>query len=166
MRGLLKLLLWLLAGIGTLVAVLLVLLFFVDVNLYRAQIERQVSNALGRELVLEGPLTLERSLMPRFVVKGLKIANPVWTSRPHLASVEEFAIRVSLLPLLSGELKIQLLEFRGVDLLLEVAADGQNNFTFGAANQPAEPTLLPAIEQLALHGRQRRTRRRRSPVRA
>lgn len=150
-RKFLKVLLWLVAGIGALLAVLVTLLLFVDVNLYRAQIERHVSNAFGREVVSEGPLTLERSLAPRFAVKGLKIANPAWASRPYLASVEKFDIRVGLLPLLNGELEILSLEFRGVDLLLEVTTGGQNNFTFGDTAEPAEPTLLPAIEQLSLH---------------
>ena len=61
-RASIKLLLWLFASISTLVAVLVALLFFVDVNLYRAQIERHISTAFARDVVLEGPLSLEPSL--------------------------------------------------------------------------------------------------------
>lgn len=53
-----NLLLWLLAGIGTLLAVLAALLYFVDVNLYRDRIAQQISTAFGREVVLEGYLSL------------------------------------------------------------------------------------------------------------
>ena len=127
MRKLVRILLWSASAVGVLLAVVLALLFTVDVNLFRAPLERQVSAALGRTVVFEGPLTLERSLMPRFSVDGLKIGNPDWASRPHLASVDEFGIRVSLLPLLDGELEIQSLEFNGVDLFVEVTEDGQNN---------------------------------------
>jgi uncharacterized protein involved in outer membrane biogenesis len=125
-RASIKLLLWLFASISALLAVLVALLFFVDVNLYRTQIEQHVSTAFGREVVLEGPLNLEPSLTPRFTVSDLKIANPDWASRPFLATVEKFDIRVSLLPLLRGDLKILSLEFHGVDLLLEEAPDGSN----------------------------------------
>ena len=76
-----KLLLWLLAGMGLPAALLLALPFLIDVNLYRSQIEQQVSSAFGREIRLEGPLKLEPSLTPRFQAKGLKIANPDWASR-------------------------------------------------------------------------------------
>jgi uncharacterized protein involved in outer membrane biogenesis len=144
----LKLLLWLFAGISTLLAVLVSLLFFVDVNLYRTRIEQHVSTAFGREVVLEGPLSLEPSLTPRFVINGLKIANPDWASRPFLAVVDKFDIRVSLLPLLRGDLEIVSLEFHGVDLLLEKAPGGANNFTFGESGEPA---ALPAIERMALY---------------
>jgi uncharacterized protein involved in outer membrane biogenesis len=131
-----------------LLAVLVALLFFVDVNLYRAQIEQRVSTAFAREVVFEGPLSLEPSLTPRFAVKGVKIANPKWASRPFLAAVDKFDIRVSLLPLLRGDLEIVSVEFHGVDLLLEEAASGANNFTFGNSDEPA---ALPAIERMSLY---------------
>jgi uncharacterized protein involved in outer membrane biogenesis len=141
-------LLWLFAGTSILLAVLTALLFFVDVNLYRAPIERHVSTAFGREVVFGGSLKLQPSLRPRFAVSGVKITNPAWASRPFLAVVDRFEVRVGLLPLLRGELEIDSLEFHGVDLLLERAADGSNNFTFA---QSGQPTALPAIEHMALY---------------
>ena len=66
-----KPLLWLSVGIGALLAVLMALLFLADINLYRNQIEQHVSTAFGREVILEGPLSLEPSLTPRFAVNGL-----------------------------------------------------------------------------------------------
>ena len=150
MHRFLRLLLGLLAGTGALLLVLVALLFFVDVNLYRAPIQQRLSDALGREVVLEGPLRLERSLTPRFSVAGLTIANPAWASRPQLARVEKFAIQVGLLALLEGQLQILALEFHGVDLLLEVNADGQNNFTFQPADPSTKPSALPAIEEMVL----------------
>ena len=148
MRKAINLLLWLFAGISSLLVTLVALLFLVDVNLYRTPIERHVSTAFGRDIVFEGPLSLEPSLLPRFAVKGLKIANPDWASRPFLAVVDKFDIRVSLLPLLRGELQIISLEFHGVDLLLENTAEGANNFTFGDAGKPA---VLPAIDHMSLN---------------
>jgi uncharacterized protein involved in outer membrane biogenesis len=147
-RASIKLLLWLTAGTGTLLAVLVALLYFVDVNLYRDRIEQQVSTAFGREVILEGTLSLEPSLSPRFTVNGLKISNPDWASRPFLAVVDKFDIRISLLPLLRGDLEIIRLEFHGVDLLLEEATDGDNNFTFGGTGEAA---ALPSIESMSLH---------------
>ena len=148
MRKFLKILLSLLSGVGVVLVALVALLFFVDVDYFRPHIERQISNALGREVILQGPLTLEPSLMPRLVVAGVKISNPAWASRPYLASVEKFDIRVSLLPLLNQELEILSLELHGVDLLLEVTQEGENNFTFP---EPAEPGPVPAIESVSLH---------------
>ena len=138
----------LIAGLAALFAVLVALLFLVDASLYHTQIEQRVSTAFGREIILEGPLSLEPSLTPRFTVNGLKIANPDWASRPFLAAVDKFDIRVSLLPLLRGDLQIVSLEFHGVDLLLEKAPDGANNFTF---SESSDPTGIPAIEHMSLY---------------
>jgi uncharacterized protein involved in outer membrane biogenesis len=145
---LVKLLLWLFAGTSILLAVLIALVFFVDVNLYRAPIERHVSTAFGREVVFGGELSLEPSLRPRFAINGVRITNPDWASRRFLAVVDRFEIRVALLPLLRGELEIDSLEFHGVDLMLEQAADGANNFTFATSGGPA---ALPAVEHIALY---------------
>jgi len=148
MCKLLKLLLWLLACISVLLLALVALLFFVDVNHFRPQIEQQISNAFGREVTLEGPLTLEPSLAPRFTLGGLKISNPAWASRPNLARVDTLDIRIALLPLLERKLEIVSLEFHGVDLQLELTEEGENNFTFP---EPATPGAAPVIEGMSLH---------------
>lgn len=148
MRKFLKLLLWLLAGVSSVLLTLVALLFFVDVDHFRPQVQKQVSNALGREVLLEGPLTLEPSLTPGFTASGLRISNPAWASRPHLASVDKFDIRVALLPLLDRKLEIVSLEFHGVDLQLEVTEEGENNFTFPTSDEPGP---APAVERMSLH---------------
>ena len=48
MRKLVRMLLWSASALGVLLAVLVALLFYIDVNLFRAPLERQVSAALGR----------------------------------------------------------------------------------------------------------------------
>ena len=91
-----------------------------------------------------GPQTLHR--LPAMLDSVRQTGQPaVDISFPE---VEKFDIRVALLPLLHGELRILSLEFHGVDLLLEENAEGEDNFTFGAAG---EPRALPAIEHMSLH---------------
>jgi uncharacterized protein involved in outer membrane biogenesis len=147
MRAAIRLLFWLAAGTGTVLALLVALLHLVDVDVFRDQIERQLSAAFGREVVLQGPLVLEPSLTPRIKVNGLKVANPDWASRPFLATVDRFDIQASLLPLLQRKLKIVFAQFHGVDLQLEKTPDGINNFTFP---EIAELILLPIIERMTL----------------
>jgi uncharacterized protein involved in outer membrane biogenesis len=148
MRITFRLLLWLVFVAFTLPLALLFTLLFVDLNAHRAHIERTLSAAFGREVVLEGPIVLEASLTPRLTVEGLKISNPAWASRPFLATIDKFKIQAGLLPLLDGELEIQALEFHGVNLQLEDGPDDSNNYTFGSSERPS---LLPAIEHLLLY---------------
>ena len=148
MRITFKLLLLLFSIAVTMLLAVPLALLFVDVDSHRVPIERLVSAAFGREVVFEGPITLEPSLTPRLTIEGLKISNPAWASRPFLATVERFKIQAELLPLLEGELEIRALEFHGVDLRLEDGPDGNNNYTFGSSERPG---LLPAIEHLLLY---------------
>jgi uncharacterized protein involved in outer membrane biogenesis len=143
-----KLLVWLFAVVSSLLTVLIALLLFIDAEAYRAHIERYASTAFGRNVVLQGPIKLQLSLMPRFVVNGLKIANPKWASRPFLATVDRFDIRVNLLSLLQDAPEIVAVEFHGVDLLLEKSEDGANNFTFEIFGKPE---VLPAIKHMGLY---------------
>lgn len=73
MRAFIK---FLIAGLAALSAVILALLLLVDASLYRDQIEQRVSTAFGRNVILDGPLSLVPSFTPRFTVNGLKITNP------------------------------------------------------------------------------------------
>jgi hypothetical protein len=132
----------------TLPLVLFGLLYFVDVDDFRAEISRNLSTALGRTVEFDGPISLEPSLTPRLVIDGLSIANPDWASRPALALVERFKVRASLLALLQGELEILALEFHGVDLQLEQGPGELNNFTFASSGHN---NVLPAIEQMSLY---------------
>jgi hypothetical protein len=52
--------------------------------------------------------------------------------------VDKFDIRVSLLLLLGGNLEIVALDFHGVDLLLEEAANGDINFTFDNSGEAGD----------------------------
>ena len=144
-----RILAWLLSAALSLPLVLYGVLFFTDVNTYRGQIQRSVSTALGRPVQFDGPITLAPSLTPRLVIDGLSIANPDRASRPSLARVERFKVKVGLLPLLRRELNILALEFHGVDLKLEEGPEGSNNYTF--VRSSGRNSLLPAIEYLYLH---------------
>jgi hypothetical protein len=150
MRRIVRLLLWSATVLAALIGLLFSLLLFVDISLFRAQLERQVSSVLGREVVFEGALELERSLAPRVTIRGVKIANPAWASRNHLASVDEFGVRVGLLPLLDGRLEIKALESVGVDLFIEVNEAGGHNLSTGRPTGTKGRATAPVIEAISL----------------
>jgi hypothetical protein len=148
MKAATKFLLWLLGGILAILLLLWAALLTVNADNYRSQLQNRISAIFGREVVFADTLSLQASLTPRLVIDGLKIGNPDWASRPFLAMVDSFSVKLSLLPLLQGELKILALEFHGVDLKLEQGPAGANNYTFGSRGQP---TALPVIEHLELY---------------
>jgi len=109
-----------------------------DISRYRETIQETASRALGRNVVLQGEMSMGVSLIPTVVARDIRITNPEWTSRPYMASVDHLELTLGLIPLITGEIRISRLLLHQADILLEQDASGNNNWTFGRpAQQPA-----------------------------
>ncbi len=115
----------------------------IDFNEYKGLIAEQAKAATGRDLKIAGDLNLEISLTPRVAVNGVSFSNAAWGSRPEMMTVRRFFAEVSLVPLLSGEIKVNRVVLEGVDLLAEKNKAGQANWEIGA---PAKPQKSPAAD--------------------
>jgi uncharacterized protein involved in outer membrane biogenesis len=140
-----KIIFFIFIGLVLLAVAAVTALVFVDPSIYRNQLETRASKAFGRQVQIDGPIRLERSLRPRIILEGLTIGNPDWATGAHLATAEKVNLQVALFPLLRGKLRILDVAFSGVNLLIEEGPDGANNYTFGDSETPG---VLPAIEQL------------------
>ncbi|MDL2210570.1 AsmA family protein [Desulfovibrio sp. OttesenSCG-928-O18] len=138
-----------LIGAGALVLVLaivaVVAVSVINPNDYKPQIEAAVHNATGKQLALQGELSL--SLFP-----GLSIeAGPAeltddasFGSEPFLR-VEKVSASVAVLPLLSGTVNIGDVSVSGVRLKLAVNKDGKPNWVM--AGTPPKPAPEPKTPQ-------------------
>lgn len=106
-----------------------------DFNAYRSLIAEQVEAATGRELTIDGDLNLEFSMTPALSVEGVSFANAPWGSRPTMVRLDKLAAVVELVPLLSGDVRVEWLELSGVDLLLETDETGRGNWVFETGSQ-------------------------------
>lgn len=122
--------------------------------------KREVKAATGRELVIDGPVELQVSLVPSIDLQGLRFANASWGSRPEMLTLDRLEIEVELLPLLFGDIVVTRLVAVAPDLLLESDAGGRGNWQFDeaeAAPAPAsgsEPQAvsLPDIRDVRVEG--------------
>ncbi|MEM9989598.1 MAG: AsmA family protein, partial [Pseudomonadota bacterium] len=86
-------------------AAVVVIPMIVPAEELEARVETAATNALGREVTIEGAPKI--SVFPtRVQVAGLKVANAEGFSAPHLLSVEAADIGVKLLPLIQGQVEI------------------------------------------------------------
>ena len=108
-----------------------------DFNSYRDLIAEQAEAATGRKLTIAGNLELELSLTPAISVEGVTFANAPWGSRPDMVTMEKLAARVELIPLLSGDIRVEWLELSGVDVLLETDKQGTGNWAFSSGSEEA-----------------------------
>ena len=141
-------------GCFALIASVILLVLILDLNSFRPRIAATLSNALGREVTIEGEVSAGFALVPEVVARGIRIANPDWASRDYFAYTERVEIQFELIPLLQdGLLIVSELKFVGGDVLLERRADGSNNWTFGndqSDTTDATPTPLPQIDRLTI----------------
>lgn len=137
--------LWIGAGLlGLLAAALVAVPFFVDANSYKPEIIAQVKQATGRDVTIDGPIRLALLPAPEVTLDGLHVANVAGADSPDMVEAKSVTVRLSLLGLLTGELRpadVTLVEPR---IALQIDASGQPNWQFPAA--PASKAVpLPRV---------------------
>jgi len=118
------------------IGALLIIPNFIDVNRYKPELEKYVSDATGRPLSVGGDVSL--SLFPWAGVSfsNLKLGNiPAFAEKDFL-TVKSFDVRVKLLPLLFKQVEVDRLVVQEPRVFLVTNTDGRVSWDFGA--KPAE----------------------------
>jgi AsmA protein len=138
MKSVFKILAWLFGLLFLLVIVAAVVLpMMVDPNDYREQIGEAVTKQTGRELVIEGELSL--SVVPWL---GVEVGRASLSNAPGLGdepmlAIEGASVGVRLMPLLSRRLEVSAVTLDGLRLNLHQGADGTNWDDLAGAEEPA-----------------------------
>jgi uncharacterized protein involved in outer membrane biogenesis len=103
-----------------------------DPNDHKDRIAEMVKKETGRDVVFGGPMELDIGMTTRLVVRDVSFSNADWGSRPQLATVGLMKVEARLLPLLGGNLDIERVMLRDVDVQVETNAQGRSNLDFGS----------------------------------
>lgn len=114
----------------TLAGLVLVLLFSVDLGRFRQTIEPIASSALGRELVINGPIHLDFGKTITVTARDISLGNPAWTEDPVFMSFEALTLEIDTASLLQRRLVIERLRLHALNLDLESRMDGPANWSF------------------------------------
>jgi uncharacterized protein involved in outer membrane biogenesis len=140
---------WAIAGCVVLLVVIFLAVF--DWNWLRGPIGRYASARTGRVVRLDGDLRVHLfSLTPRVDIGGLKIGNPSWGPKRNMAEIEDVAISVKLLPLLTGRVEVPLFDLERPDVALLKDAQGRANWDFSNGRKAAKPMKLPPIQTFVI----------------
>lgn len=145
---------WTLLAAGSLVLLVLALVLYVtfvgvtiDASPLRERLAATFAENIGRPVRFDGPVRMEVSAQPKLLVGGLHIANAPGFTGGEFASLGEARLNVDLWPLLFRK-RLQIEELSGSDVrvLLQMRADGSNNWTFaGPRKAPGPAGGAPAI---------------------
>ncbi|MEJ2456337.1 MAG: AsmA family protein [Candidatus Thiodiazotropha sp.] len=130
MGKLLKVLGWLFGMLVVLIIAAIILVpMFVDLNDHKERIIHEVKKATGRDLTITGELGL--SVFPRFALElnGLSLSNAAGFEAAQFAAVKHAQVEVNMIPLLfSQRLEADTLEIDGLTLNLAKSKQGATNW--------------------------------------
>ncbi|MPZ09675.1 MAG: AsmA family protein [Kiloniellaceae bacterium] len=134
----------LLIGLGVVVLLLLVAVvvapFLIPLDSYKGEIQARAKEATGRDLRIDGDISL--SLLPVIAVsvENVGFANAPGASTPEMATVERLDVALQLLPLLSGEVAIDRFILERPVINLEVDAQGVPNWQLQTTGETTAPS--------------------------
>ena len=140
-------------GLALLSVIFAVIYVSGNLNRHKDVIEKMVEDATGREMQIEGDLQLGLSLISTVAADGVSFGNAAWGTQPLMATVKRIEMKVALLPLLTGDIRIERLILTEPDIFIETDAEGRGNWVLGESmpeqsarpeNEAATPGL-PAV---------------------
>ncbi len=127
---------WVLLAFVLLIAVLVALPFMLPVDVYKNQVIAQAKQATGRDLKIDGKLSI--SFFPEFGVElnGVHFANAAGAHDNDMATIQQVVVGAEFWPLLSGTVKVTHITLVKPVINLEIDKDGRGNWVFEGGSQP------------------------------
>lgn len=125
--------------VALLVAALVALPALIDVNSYKPLIVSQVKTATGRDLVIDGPISLSLLPTPTVSVTGVKFFNAPGSKNANMVEVKSVTVQPSLLALLRGSIEVSEVTLVEPKIVLEINAEGKPNWEFAPSVAEAKP---------------------------
>jgi hypothetical protein len=144
----LRILKWVSLGLGAIVALavlaVLVVVWLVDPNSFKSNIEAAVRDATGRELTLVGDIDLGFFPWLAFRSGEGRFGNAAGFGPEPMVSWQSAQLGARLLPLLRGRLVADRVILKGADVRLVRRADGSTNWQDLLREDPADPKAAQA----------------------
>ena len=135
-----KKLLWIIGGVLVVaVAGVLVGPGLIDWNKYKQDIQAQAKAAIGRELLINGDISLTVLPAPALIVKDVSLANIKGAASKDMVRLKSLEVRIALAPLLGGQIKVERVKLVDPVIRLEVLADGRRNWIFDTGSVGESP---------------------------
>lgn len=116
--------------VALLVVAVIVLPGFVDWNDYKNTIQVQLKALTGRNVVIGGDIHITILPTPAVIANNVRLANVKGGSAADMVRLKSLEVRISLGPLLTGNLQVETVNLVDPIVELERLADGRVNWEF------------------------------------
>ncbi len=106
-------------------------------------VEDKASDALGRELKIQGDMDVDLSLTPLVTLTDITLANAGWSDSPFLAEAESVTFQLDLQALFSGQILMPTVTITNSQALLERSDNGVRNWTFSSGEKRGDADDSP-----------------------
>jgi uncharacterized protein involved in outer membrane biogenesis len=153
---------WVLYIVGGFISALILILILlsiiripIDLSSQKGMVESAASLALGRTVNIDDKIVVSTSLRPVLSLEGLRISNPEDFEEGDFIKMNTAEIRVHLLPLLMGKIKVGKLRVKGITVTLLENKQGAVNWSSqtpvnSKSEAPPKPRLSNKETQLKL----------------
>ena len=125
--------------VGLVVVALVAAPLFIDVNSYKPTIVSEVKAMTGRDLVIDGPISLSILPTPTVSVTGVKFSNVPGSKNPSMVEMKSVTVKPSLFGLLAGNIEVSEVTLIEPKIVLEINAEGKPNWEFAPSVAEAKP---------------------------
>lgn len=129
-------------GLAALAVAGAVYLRSLDFSQYKDGLVQELRVATGRDVAIDGPISLVYGFEPAFVIQGVRIGNAPWGTRADMAQVDRVTARIDLAALLRGRLNFDQLRLTQANIWLETDPYGKVNWVL--AGDPMTAGSPPA----------------------
>ena len=119
-------------------------LWTADLGVFKPQLERIVTEELGREFAIDGEFHVDLAGQTTLIAEDLRYANPAWAEADDMVTVRRAELRIDLWSLFRGVLLIELLDIDDVSILLLNPGDTAPNWE-RAAEWFVEPSSVDVL---------------------
>jgi uncharacterized protein involved in outer membrane biogenesis len=125
--------------VGLIVVALLVAPLFIDLDSRKPLIITEAKKATGRDLVIDGKISLSLLPLPSVAVSGVKFFNVPGSKNPNMVEVKSITVRPSVFALLTGNIEVSEVTLVEPKIVLEINAEGKPNWEFAPSVAEAQP---------------------------
>ena len=126
------------------IAALLIIPMFVDVQKYKPILESKVVEATGRSFSVGDDLKLSLFPWAGISFSDLQLGNPTGFAEKEFVKIKSFEVRVKLLPLISKEIQIKRFVVDEPQIVLVKNKNGRGNWEQPKQQQKGAATKTPA----------------------
>ncbi len=115
--------------IALIIATAIILPYFLNTNGYKAQLQALVKKNMGRELIIDGDITLRLFPTSKLIVDSVSVTNPGNFSQDEkFISFKELTANITMFSFLYGKPVIDSIKFKDVMVNLRQNDKGENNW--------------------------------------